>query len=531
MAAAPNERSPDILTVHAAATPDKPALIEDEPGRPVRTFTFAELEAWANQVAAALELAGVVAGDRVVWCGPNSADALAIVHGCRKAGVTSVPLNYRFTPEESGYVLDDCDARVVFVDAESAGMALAARALAPRVERVLAYRLGVSEAPPIGAENGDALVAAAPAETFLPAVGSGPAASMIYTSGTTGQPKGAVRPTVGGVRTTTVFVELIGYTPDDVYLTTGPLYHSGPGGFAQLAHGLGNTVVVQRKFDAEDWLRLVETYAVSTTFSAPTPIRMVCHLPAETKACYDRSSMRRMIANAAPWSMALKRAYLADFPPDSLWEIYGSTELGVDTVLAPADQLRKPGSCGKPAPGVEVKLLDDTGSEISAPGVPGELFVRSPLVFATYHKAHDKYEEDRRGEFHTVGDVAYWDEEGYLYICDRKKDMIISGGMNIYPAEIEAALEAHPAVLEAAVFGIPSEEWGEAVHAAVVLRDGLRGSSPDAAALIEHARAHLAGYKAPRSISFVAELPKTESGKLLKRVLREPYWAGRDVKV
>ncbi len=151
-----------------------------------------------------------------------------------------------------------------------------------------------------------------------------------------------------------------------------------------------------------------------------------------------------MLANAAPWSFALKQAYLADFPAESLWEVYGSTELGVDTVLAPADQLRKPGSCGLPAPGVELKLFDDDGNEVTEPGVPGELFIRSAGVFNTYHKAQDKYEEDRRGDFHTVGDVAYRDDEGYFYICDRKKDMIISGGMNIYPAEIEAALEAQP---------------------------------------------------------------------------------------
>ena len=158
---------------------------------------------------------------------------------------------------------------------------------------------------------------------------------------------------------------LVGYVPDDVYLTTGPLYHSGPGGFMGVAHALGNTVVLQRKFDAEDWLRLVETYRVTTTFSAPTPIRLVCNLPAEVKAKYDRSSMQRMIANAAPWSFALKQAYLADFPAESLFEVYGSTELGVDTVLRPEDQLRKPGSCGQPAPGVEIRLFDDDGNEVT----------------------------------------------------------------------------------------------------------------------------------------------------------------------
>ena len=290
-------------------------------------------------------------------------------------------------------------------------------------------------------------------------------------------------------------VALIGYQADDIYLTTGPLYHSGPGGFGALALTLGNSIVVQRRFDAEDWLRLVDAHRVTTTFSAPTPIRMVCSLPDSVKARYDRSSMRRMIANAAPWSLALKQRYLADFPTDSLWEGYGSTELGVDTMLAPADQLRKPGSCGLPAPGVEIKLFDDEGREITAANVAGELYVRSASVFDTYHKAQDKYDQDRRGDFHTVGDIAYRDEEGYYYIADRKSDMIISGGMNIYPAEIEAALEQAPGIFDVAVFGIPSEQWGERVHAVVVKAPGHTDLTEGQ--IIDFARHHLAGYKIP----------------------------------
>ena len=512
----------DPLSLHAALQPGKTALVEDPPGGPARTWTFAELEAWANRVASMLASIGVAPGERVAWCGPNSATVIALGAGCRKAGVTAVPLNYRLTPEEAGYVLDNCDARVAFVDAASAPLVIGARAAAPRLERVFSY-LGTAD----GCEDGDAAMAAA-ADVAPPSSRAAEGGVMIYTSGTTGKPKGAVRPSTGDPAQVTALIQLIGYQPDDIYLTTGPLYHSGPGGFAAVAGALGNTVVVQRRFDPEDWLRLVDTWRVSTTFSAPTPIRMVCALDAAVKDRYDRSSMRRMLANAAPWSMALKQQYLRDFPPDSLWEIYGSTEMGVDTVLAPADHLRKPGSCGRAAPLVEIKLLDDEGNEVTAPGVPGELYVRSPSMFSSYHKAEDKYDEDRRGDFHTVGDIAYRDEDGYYYICDRKKDMVISGGMNIYPAEIESALEEHPDVYEAAVIGIPSEEWGEAVHAFVVLRPGADLTADDITAF---ARAHLAGYKVPRSVSFLDELPKTGSGKLLKRQLREPYWAGHATRV
>jgi acyl-CoA synthetase (AMP-forming)/AMP-acid ligase II len=346
---------------------------------------------------------------------------------------------------------------------------------------------------------------------------------MIYTSGTTGKPKGAYR-RAADPSTAAALIGFIGCAPDDIYLTSGPLYHSGPLAFMGVGLLLGQTIVIQRKFEPRDWLRLVAKYQVSFTFSAPPLIRLVCALPAEVKARYDRSSMRIMLANAAPWSFALKQAYLADFPADSLWEIYGSTELGVNCVLEPQDQLRKPGSCGKPAPHVKIRLLDVNGGEVTGTGPEhsGELYVSSSGVFNEYYKQPESYAATAHGDFHTVGDIAYRDDEGYYYICDRKNDMIISGGMNVYPAEIEAALEQHPGIFDVAVFGIPSEEWGEQVHAAVVPAPGVTLSEAD---VIAHARQHLAGYKCPRSAAFMDELPRTGSGKLLKRELRAPYWA------
>ena len=202
----------------------------------------------------------------------------------------------------------------------------------------------------------------------------------------------------------------------------------------------------------------------------------------------------------------------------------------MNCVLEPKDQLRKPGSCGKPAPGVEISLRDADGNEVTGTGPehPGELFVRSTGVFSQYYKQPESYEAARQGDFHTVGDIAYRDDEGYLYICDRKNDMIISGGMNIYPAEIEAALEQHPGIYDVAVFGIPSQEWGELVHATVVRAPSAELTEAD---VIAFAREHLAGYKTPRSVAFVDELPRTGSGKLLKRELRAPYWAGQATNV
>jgi fatty-acyl-CoA synthase/long-chain acyl-CoA synthetase len=513
--------SPDPLARHARATPERPALIDDRPDGRVATLGFAALDREVNRLANALSGLGLARGDKIVWCGMNSIGVVRLMHAARRLGLASVPLNYRLTPEEAAFVVDDCDAVAVHADAEFVDLLRAIRPELPKVRHWLVF-----DGPPAeGMQRVEALMGATD-QAAPEAQGDAAAAQTItYTSGTTGRPKGAVRRGLGDPAQVRAMVEHIGYRPDDVYLTTGPLYHSGPGGFMNLAQSLGNTVVIQRRFDPEDWLRLVARYRVTTTFSAPTPIRMVCNLPAEVKARYDRSSMRRMIANAAPWSFALKERYLADFPEDSLWEVYGSTELGVNTILAPGDQRRKPGSCGRPAPHVEVKLVAEGGEVVTQPKVPGELFVRSKTVFDTYYKAREKYEEDRRGEFHTVGDLAYFDDEGFYYICDRKKDMIISGGMNVYPAEIEAALEHHPKIADVAVFGVPSEEWGESVHAVVVTQPGEQLDEQEVAAF---AREHLAGYKIPRTISFAAEIPRTGSGKILKRVLREPFWKGHE---
>jgi len=515
----------DILSIYAQSQPNKPGVIDDRPEGTVVMWTYAELEAQSNRVANLLLSLGAGPGRKVLWCGPNSPEVLAVMGAARKIGAVAVPLNYRLTPEEALYIIDHSDAEIAYVDHEHAPMFAALRDRLAKVRHIIA----VGGPTPDGMLT-DADIAAAPAHA--PDVGDavGTGGAMIYTSGTTGRPKGAVRGGPPDPEVMGALLMLFGYRPDDIYITSGPLYHSGPSAFMGAGLLFGQTIVVQRKFDAEDWLRLVDKYKVSSTFSAPALVRMICALPQEVKDRYDRSCMRVMVANAAPWSYALKQQYVADFPPESLFEVYGSTELGVDTVLLPADQMRKPGSCGKPAPLIEIRLLDDDGNEVTGTGPDhaGEVFVRSKVVFDTYYKNDASYESGSRGDFHTVGDLAYWDDEGYLYICDRKSDMIISGGMNIYPAEIEAALEQHPEIYDVAVFGIPSDEWGEAVHATVVRSPG---SSLTGEEITAFAREHLASYKVPRSVDFTDELPRTGSGKLIKRQLRAPYWAGRAAQV
>ncbi|MEV0660714.1 AMP-binding protein [Actinomadura luteofluorescens] len=509
----------DPLAAMAAAAPSKIAVVEDE-----RRLTYPEFNALVNRYANLLVEHGVRAGTKVVWCGRNSTEVVALISALRKCGAIGVPLNYRLTPEETTYVVENADAALVVFDAEQAPQLEEARGKAAGVRAWLAW----GSAAPDWASSLDALAGRSPG-TEPVARGADPAAgtSMFYTSGTTGKPKGVVRGEPDPALVLGLVGE-IGFEPGDVYLTTGPLYHSGPMSFMLIVQLMGGTVVVMRDFDPERWLDLVERHRVTTTFSAPTPIRRVVDLPEETIRRRDLSSLRRVIANAAPWPFELKRRYVDRIGDGSLFEVYGSTELGVDTVLRPEDQMRKPGSCGRAAPGVEIALFGEDGGPIEEPHVPGDLYVRGTGTFNAYYKAEGKFQDASRGDWLTVGDIAYRDEEGFYYICDRRTDMIISGGMNIYPAEIEAVLTAHPAVADAAVFGVPSDEWGESVHAAIVLAPDGAVTDDD---LRDFCREHLAAYKTPRGFDRLSEIPRNPSGKTLKRQLRAPYWESRTSKL
>jgi acyl-CoA synthetase (AMP-forming)/AMP-acid ligase II len=493
---------PDILDLHAQANPDKPALIQGD-----RSWSFAEFNARANALARAINAFSMGPGDTGIWIGPNHEKVMLFVHAARKAQLMSVPLSYRFTPDEMTYVINDSDAVLVFCD-PSYRETLESLEI-PKVKEILDY------------DRAEELIASndgSPLDVETGATG----ASMIYTSGTTGKPKGAVRSGTDP-NLVAVLVGEIRYASDDVHITTGPLYHSGPAGFSGLTHVLGGTVVILERFDPEEWLRLVDEHKVTCTFTASTQLKRIVNLPGEVRSKYDTSSLRSVIANAAPVPFALKKQWIETFGEGHLFEVYGSTELGVDTIMKPEDQLRKPGSCGRTFGGIEIRLIKEDGTE-AAVGEPGVMWIRSPGTFDEYYKAPEKTDETKLEEdpsWRTVGDIAYRDDEDFYYVCDRQSDMIISGGMNIYPAEIEAVLHSHPSVMDAGVIGIPNEEWGEQVHAVVQLKDGATSSSEELEALC---REHLAGYKVPRSFEFRDSLPRTESGKLLKRTLRDEYW-------
>ena len=512
--------APDVLALHADSRGDAVAVVVDASGgaRP-STTTFRELNAMVNQLAHGLLANGAERGQRLVWCGPNSLEALVTIHAARKLGLVAVPLSYRFNAEEMRYVVENSDATIVVADAE----------YAPVVESVRAgmdddrHFVRFGGTAPSGWDDWDALLRGR-SDAEPPAVDASEAgAAMIYTSGTTGKPKGALRTRTDRTLVFALLAELDLLHENAVHLTTGPLYHSGPLAFASLSHTLGAPIVVMRRFDPVAWIRLVREHRVTNTFSAPTQLKRIVSLPADELARADMTSMICLIANAAPVPYALKEEIFEKLGTTFLYEVYGSTELGVDTVLKPQDQLRKPGSCGKAYGGVQMRIVREDGTDAPL-GEPGELFVSTTLAMDGYHESTEQLTELGDSGWKSVGDVAYLDDEGYVYICDRKKDMIISGGVNIYPAEIEAVLYRHPQVLDVAVFGIPDDEWGERVHAIVQAKAGEKIDLDELRAFAEQ---HLGGYKRPRAYELRDSLPRTDSGKLLKRVLRDEYWQGR----
>jgi acyl-CoA synthetase (AMP-forming)/AMP-acid ligase II len=501
----------DPLCAYAAAAGERAAVVEAG-----AVTTYAALNEEVNRLVGGLAGLGATSGQRAVWCAPNSRHVLAFMHACRKLGLVAVPMSYRFTAEEMRHVLSDSGASLVAVDAAHAAVvADLAAALSPSPP-VVAFR-GEHDREHAGTHSWDDLVASGSAAEPPPPADYG--AAMMYTSGTTGRPKGAVR-TRSDRALLGAMLAALRFGAGEVHLTTGPLYHAGPNAFALLTHLTGGTVVVMRAFDPAEWLRLVATHRVTSTFAAPTHLKRIVSLPDEELAGADLSSMRTLIANAAPVPYALKQEVVAKLGDGFLFEVYGSTELGIATVLAPEDQLRKPGSCGRPYGGIELKAVDDDGADVPV-GVAGELFVRTALAIDGYHGDGAPMAE-LPGDWKSVGDVGWIDDEGYVYVCDRKTDMVITGGMNVYPAEVEAAIHACPGVLDAAVVGVPDDEWGERVHAVVQPRPG---HDLDLAAVEAAVAQSLAGFKRPRSWEVRDSLPRTDSGKLLKRLLRDELGA------
>lgn len=498
---------------HATGGADSPALIVADGD----TVSYGELYARSQRVAALLYEAGLRRGDGVALVLPNRQEFLEITWGCQLSGLYYSAINTHFTPDEVAYVIDDSEAKAVFVDASmtpvhaGAGVRISVGGSLPGWRAYEEALAGAGEAPPVcdGSE-------------------------MLYSSGTTGWPKAVRRPLPGDGKGSWAqkvleysLTQRYGMTESSVYLSPAPLYHAAGVNYAMAVHRVGAASIVMPKFDAEAVLRVIEKHSVTHAQFVPTMFVRMLKLPDAVRESYDVSSLECVIHAAAPCPVDVKHRMMKWFGP-IIHEYYGGTEGFGGTTIGPEEWLAHPGSVGKPW--TPVHVIGEDGAELRV-GESGELFFEGGPAFE-YFKDSDKTASVSNDQgWRSLGDMGYVDEDGYIYLTDRSTFMIVSGGVNIYPQEAENLLIMHPKLVDAAVFGVPNEEFGEEVKAVVQPAEGVAAGPELESELIAYCRANLATYKCPRTVEFDAELPRDPNGKLYKRRIRERYWQGRSSRI
>lgn len=505
----------------AEADPDRLALVDPDE----REISAGELLSKCNQIVHGLRARGLKEGDSIAMLLPNSQEVLELFLAIGQAGFYLVPINWHLVGPEIAYIVNDSEAKAFIAHADLAETAKAAAdeinfpaegrfAVGGEIESFLPYSDLTAGQPTTTPKNRTTGMV------------------MNYTSGTTGKPKG-VRRKLPGVDPETGgggfggMLYLFGLQPfdDNVHICGSPLYHTAVLVFAGSAIHIGHTLVLMEKWTPEQMLHLIDKYRVTNTHMVPTQFVRLLTLPEETRAKYDVSSLRHMVHAAAPCPPDVKRQMIEWWGP-VIDEYYAASEGGGTLVFAP-EWLEHPGTVGRAWPISEIVILDDDDNELPA-GEIGTVYMHMMTGDFEYYKDSAKTEKSRKGKFFTVGDVGYLDSDGWLFLSDRKTDMIISGGANIYPAEIESELIMHPKVADVAVFGIPNADWGEEIKAVIEPVDGIVGSTELADEILAWSKDRIAKFKMPRSIDFTNEMPRDPNGKLYKRKLRDPYWEGQE---
>lgn len=506
--------------MHAAHAPARAAAVLIDTGE---TLTYARLEENSVRLAHVLHDAGLRPGDVVALLTDNDLRGFEVYWAALRSGLYITSINHHLSPDEVAYIVNDSGARALVASAAKADLAAAVAQQVPEVVLRLAF------AGDIGGYGSydEVLSSASP----VPFEHQPHGMAMLYSSGTTGRPKG-VRPQLPNGQITEVrdpmtalLGSYFGFGENTVYLSPAPLYHAAPLRWSAGVQGYGGTVLIAKKFDAESCLRTIQEYRVTHAQFVPTMFVRMLQLPAEVRARYDISSLRLAVHAAAPCPVDVKQKMIDWWGP-ILVEYYGATEGNGMTITDSKTWLTKPGTLGKAAIGV-LHVCDDEGNEL-APGEIGNIYVERDSQVFSYHNDPDKTraaQHPRHPYWTTLGDVGYLDEDGYLFLTDRKAFMIISGGVNIYPQETENALALHPAVFDVAVIGVPDAEMGESVAAFVQPAEGVTPSPELAEELITFVKSRVASYKAPRIVRFVDSLPRTETGKLVKGVLKQQFAA------
>ena len=510
------------LPDYAAATPDKPAMISADTGE---ILTFGQLNDASNRVAQLLYARGLRRTDHLAILMENNLHFMEPVWAGFRSGLYVTTVNRYLPPDEAAYIVGDCGAKAIVTSYEKRETAAALTDLIPNCP----IRLMVGGTIP-GWESYEAALAASSPEPLAEEwIGD----SMLYSSGTTGRPKGILRP-LPQVPAAQAFGmrqqgNLYGYSQETVYLSPAPLYHAAPLAFVLSVLSFGGTVVMMERFDAEQALKLIERYKVTHSQWVPTMFVRMLKLPEEVRKACDLSSLKVAVHAAAPCPVEVKRQMIEWWGP-ILYEYYAGTEGSGSTRIDSEEWLKHPGSVGKAGVGI-LHICDEDGNDLP-PGEAGLIYFERETPTFEYHNDPAKTRaarHPRHENWNALGDVGYLDEEGYLYLTDRQAFMIISGGVNIYPQAIEDALITHPKVGDVAVFGVPDAEMGEAVKAVIEPAPGHQPTAELAAELLDYARSRLAHYMAPRSLDFIAEMPRLPTGKLYKRVLRDAYWKDRQI--